>query len=95
MKRLTEEQKQEIERRTLDVVREQVATSRVPGTGDRLRADLEFDSLDMAELAMELEEEFIVTIPAERLSHKTPDMTVGELITLAQEIVAEQEGDAA
>lgn len=95
MKKLTEEQKKDIERRTIDVVREQAQKEGLPASGDRLQADLELDSLDMAELAMELEEEFVVTIPAERLSHKTPDMTVGELITLMQEIVAEKEGGEA
>ena len=92
MKQLTEEQKKDIESRVRDVVSEMSGWRGSPTLSQRLQSDLDMDSLDLADLAMELEEEFSIAIPEERLSRKTPDKTVGQLVALVWEIVAEKEG---
>ena len=95
MRTLTEEQKKDIAHRVREIVREQLPDVPPIGDNDRLHSDLGADSLDIQELALSLEEEFNITIPDARFSHKGPDLTVSDLTALVQDIVAEKEGGEA
>ena len=80
----------------LEAIREELANIKVPGAesaeADQTWSDLDVDSLDLVEVVKALEDRFDIRIADARLKGIS---SVGDAITLVQELVKEKEGAAA
>lgn len=79
--------KQEIESKVIDIICEQLHADRAKVSRDtKFVEDLNADSLDIAELTMEFEDDFDIEIPSEG----EPPATVGEVIDFVEKKVMEK-----
>ena len=80
----------------LDGIREELAAIKVPGAEDAAPQstwnDLDVDSLDLVEVVKALEDRYDVTIADGRLKSIA---TVGDAVSLVQELVRDKEGATA
>ena len=80
----------------LEAIRSELEAIKVPGAGEATAestwADLDVDSLDLVEVVKALEDRFDIRIADARLKGIS---SVGDAITLVQELVKEKEGAAA
>jgi acyl carrier protein len=80
----------------LEAIRSELEAIKVPGaaeaTAESTWADLDVDSLDLVEVVKALEDRFDIRIADARLKGIS---SVGDAITLVQELVKEKEGAAA
>lgn len=78
---------EKLERSVVDIIKEQLFLAYDP-EHDRDLQDLGADSIDMVELACELENAFGISIPDEQL--ETGMKTVGDVIALVERLTAEK-----
>jgi acyl carrier protein len=80
----------------LDAIREELTAIKVPGADeaqpDQTWSDLDVDSLDLVEVVKALEDRYEVEIADGRLKSIA---TVGDAVSLVQELVREKEGATA
>ena len=80
----------------LEAIRSELQAIKVPGaeqaTAESTWADLDVDSLDLVEVVKALEDRFDIRIADARLKGIS---SVGDAITLVQDLVKEKEGAAA
>jgi acyl carrier protein len=80
----------------LEAIREELANIKVPGAesaeADQTWSDLDVDSLDLVEVVKALEDRYEIQIADGRLKSIA---TVGDAVSLVQELVREKEGVSA
>jgi len=80
----------------LEAIREELASIKVPGAEnaepDQTWSDLDVDSLDLVEVVKALEDRYEIQIADGRLKSIA---TVGDAVSLVQELVREKEGVSA